>query len=397
MTDQSDHPDEPTKQASDEPAEAPTQSQPPAGDDRRLRRPKGDRVFAGVAGGLGAHFSVDPVIFRIVFAALTLVGGLGVVLYLAGALFVPSEGEDASRFETSRTAAILGGGGLALLALISVAGSGPPFGPVLGLLLCGALIYAAYRAVRQARAEGRPGALRVLAWMGVGAGMLVGLFALMVVSTIVSGTGGGAVIAGIVIVLGVALAVVAALGHARRAGWIVLPALALAFPLGIVSAADISLDGGVGERTYRPAAAASLPKEYHLGVGGLEVDLRRVALRRSTQTRLDVGVGVGYALVRVPKGVCVRTEVRIGGGAFGVGDGWRGGLDVRERVSPVATDAPELILSGDIGLGALEVVVGDEPPRDDRGERGSAGFATGQDPLPATGRTDPEAPCVASA
>jgi len=44
---------------------------------RRLLRSSGDRVLGGVAGGLGAYFRVDPVVFRIGFAVSLLFGGVG--------------------------------------------------------------------------------------------------------------------------------------------------------------------------------------------------------------------------------------------------------------------------------------------------------------------------------
>src|SRR3954447_22503408 len=56
---------------------------------RRLLRSRNDRVIAGVCGGLGDYFRIDPVIFRIAVVALTLIGGVGIVLYVAAALLVP--------------------------------------------------------------------------------------------------------------------------------------------------------------------------------------------------------------------------------------------------------------------------------------------------------------------
>lgn len=58
---------------------------------RRLLRSRQDRVIAGVAGGLGRYFSVDPVIFRIGFAVSVFFGGLGALAYIALALFVPDD------------------------------------------------------------------------------------------------------------------------------------------------------------------------------------------------------------------------------------------------------------------------------------------------------------------
>ena len=47
-------------------------------------------MIAGVAGGLGRYFNIDPVIVRIAFAISVLIGGLGVLAYVALALFVPT-------------------------------------------------------------------------------------------------------------------------------------------------------------------------------------------------------------------------------------------------------------------------------------------------------------------
>ncbi len=54
-----------------------------------LRRSKDDRLVAGIAGGLGDYFGIDPVIVRIGFIVLTFVGGVGPVIYLVSWLIVP--------------------------------------------------------------------------------------------------------------------------------------------------------------------------------------------------------------------------------------------------------------------------------------------------------------------
>ena len=59
----------------------------------RLLRSSSDRVIAGVAGGLGDYFGVDPVLFRIGFGLSILFGGLGVLAYLLLAVFVPTDGD----------------------------------------------------------------------------------------------------------------------------------------------------------------------------------------------------------------------------------------------------------------------------------------------------------------
>jgi phage shock protein PspC (stress-responsive transcriptional regulator) len=59
-----------------------------------LTRSSNDRMLAGVAGGLGDYFGVDPVLFRVGFVAATLLSGVGALAYLALVLFVkPDDAE----------------------------------------------------------------------------------------------------------------------------------------------------------------------------------------------------------------------------------------------------------------------------------------------------------------
>ncbi len=58
---------------------------------KKLYRSKTDRIIAGVAGGLAEYFGVDPVLIRIIFVALALVHGLGILIYIVFVLIVPNE------------------------------------------------------------------------------------------------------------------------------------------------------------------------------------------------------------------------------------------------------------------------------------------------------------------
>ena len=68
----------------------------PGPDRPALRRPFQDRMAAGVAAGLARYLGVDVMIVRIAFVVLTVVGGAGIPLYLAGLLLIPDEGSDQS-------------------------------------------------------------------------------------------------------------------------------------------------------------------------------------------------------------------------------------------------------------------------------------------------------------
>lgn len=60
----------------------------------RLRRSTSNRYVAGVAGGLGRHFNIDPTILRVLLVVLSFFGGAGLVLYAVCWLFVPEDDAD---------------------------------------------------------------------------------------------------------------------------------------------------------------------------------------------------------------------------------------------------------------------------------------------------------------
>lgn len=57
-----------------------------------LRRSNDDRMVAGVCGGLGRYFGVDPIWFRLAFVVLLLGGGSGVLVYAVCWIVIPEEG-----------------------------------------------------------------------------------------------------------------------------------------------------------------------------------------------------------------------------------------------------------------------------------------------------------------
>ncbi|WP_455360353.1 PspC domain-containing protein [Streptomyces sp. SYSU K21746] len=59
-----------------------------------LRRSRRNKVLAGVCGGLGRYFDIDPVVFRIVLGVLTVTGGAGLIFYGFAWLLVSYDGEE---------------------------------------------------------------------------------------------------------------------------------------------------------------------------------------------------------------------------------------------------------------------------------------------------------------
>ena len=70
----------------------PPQPPPHPSAPRMLRRSRTDRVGAGVAGGLGQYFNLDPVLFRVLFAVSAFFGGAGVLAYVIAWAAIPEEG-----------------------------------------------------------------------------------------------------------------------------------------------------------------------------------------------------------------------------------------------------------------------------------------------------------------
>ncbi|MGA2911458.1 MAG: PspC domain-containing protein [Candidatus Levyibacteriota bacterium] len=58
---------------------------------RKLYRSETNRVIAGVAGGLGEYFEVDPTIIRLLFVLLTVFGGGGILVYIILWILIPCE------------------------------------------------------------------------------------------------------------------------------------------------------------------------------------------------------------------------------------------------------------------------------------------------------------------
>ena len=232
---------------------------------KKLRRSGTNRWITGVSGGLAEYFGLHPAIYRVLFVALAFAGGTGILLYIAAALVMPAEGRDESvltetlRRHRDRPWLVIGLALLALAVIFALSGPGPGFGfgpggiVLLLLLAAGVLVWsrAARRDARRRDASGR----RSVRWRA-------------------------AAVVGITTVL---LAVVAG---------------------GAMAAASVK--GGVGERIERPVSVSELEREYRLGFGQLELDLRHLELPRG-ETRVRASVGFGELDITVPSHVAVAV------------------------------------------------------------------------------------------
>ncbi|MGD3106884.1 PspC domain-containing protein [Streptomyces sp. YGL11-2] len=133
---------------------------PPAGLAATLRRSRRHKVVAGVCAGLGRQWDLDPVIFRIVLAVLS-VGGLGLIFYGFAWLIIPLDGEEENEGRRLLSGRVEGSALTALLfALVGCAlflttlgkGSMMSFAIMLSLAVAGSAYWSRQR--RRAEAEG---------------------------------------------------------------------------------------------------------------------------------------------------------------------------------------------------------------------------------------------------
>ncbi len=346
-------------------------------DYEQLRRSLADRKIAGVAGGLGRHLNIDPLVLRVLLVVLVFFGGAGIVLYGAAWLFVPEEGsEDAviSTKPTTRNALLIAATVLACLLLLgdTWVGWGGPVPWLLAVIGVVALIVIATRnrsrpdpsthpAATYAPATYRPVRPRAdcgpklfgftIAFIAVALGTL-GLFDAAGVEV-----ADAAYAALALTVVGVMLVVGSVAG---RPGGLIL--------LGIVAAVALVVTATVDRYGYAyeqadsfsvtPSSAATLDDDYSMLAGRMDVDLTTVDDLENLDGRtLTLRSEAGDVFVVVPDGLDVRVDAGIGiGGEVDV-DGLREDGRNPELVTVIdgGDDVPELTLVIDLRVGSIDV------------------------------------------
>jgi len=292
---------------------------------RELRRSRDDRMLAGVAGGLGHYFNVNPIFYRVGFVVLTLLGGAGLLIYGACVLVIPNEGaresiaSDILRNHRQRPVALVGlalvaVAGIALLSHLSFSFRGDAFWFIV-LVVGGALLLAQRSDVPPPPPQD--------GWASAPE------------PAVVAGPPRRRRRRG----LGITLAAF---------GSLILAALVVAI---VFVSIHMHLGDGVGDRRYEPANAAALRSDYHLGVGNLRLDLSDVKLPK-TPTTIKLRLGIGALHVVVPRGVTVRTQTHVSWGDAELLGHEENGHNVR---SDVGVKGARLVLDTQVGVGRVEV------------------------------------------
>ena len=56
---------------------------------KTLHKSSSHKMIAGVCGGIAEYFAVDPTLVRLGFAAISLLGGSGLLAYIIAAVIIP--------------------------------------------------------------------------------------------------------------------------------------------------------------------------------------------------------------------------------------------------------------------------------------------------------------------
>ncbi len=379
----------------------------------RLRRSGSDRYIAGVAGGLGRHFDIDPTVIRVVLVVLTFFSGAGLLVYGAVWLFVPEDGRDRAPVEVSidvRRIILIVAGVIALSVVL-----GTPFlggdwdgGFAFPLLVIGLVVVAVLATRGQRGDSSQPpppwGSTPPTPHSPEGSTMtssteaqvgyaqqppawlppqptpyvppprprrtgLVLFWPTLALIAIALGTLGifdtsGAVTVSAYAALAVAITAVMLLVGAfvGRPGGLIALGLAATVGLAITGAVDAATDGHTDGETLRvtPTSSALVQDNYDISNGELMLDLTGVTDLAALDGReISLHLYAGEIRVVLPPGINALVDANLTfAGDISIDGDHRGGFD--QQLSRTLTgssdpDAPTIALDIDVRVGQITV------------------------------------------
>lgn len=241
---------------------------------RRLTRSRTERVLGGVAGGLGGYLGLDPVLIRIVWVALVLFGGTGILLYIIGWVIIPEEEPGAEQVRIERgapsTHASAGTSGALILAVV--------------LIAVGSI--ALLRSID----------INVPSWQIVLSGVLA-LVGAGLIAQAPRGLNGGLVATGIIVSV-----ILAGAGSTR-------------FSI------DIDADNAFSDHSESPSSAVALERSYSHAFGSFTLDLGDLDLSTLRPGTTDIEIDAAFGSVEIRHGgLPVRVEAS---SIFGSGEDYQ--------------------------------------------------------------------------
>lgn len=88
---------------------------------RTLYRSSSNKMIAGVCGGIGEYFNIDPTIIRILWVLCSF-SGIGIIAYLIALILIPEEGSGQKTYTGSapKDASLVIGGILIVLGILLI-------------------------------------------------------------------------------------------------------------------------------------------------------------------------------------------------------------------------------------------------------------------------------------
>jgi phage shock protein PspC (stress-responsive transcriptional regulator) len=361
------------------------------------KRAKKGRMLAGVAAGIANQLGVPSWVIRVAFVVLTFWGGAGLLLYTAGWLLMPGEGEPepiARRWANHLHGSQSWVGLLLVIIAASILIGVFPFfdgGLVVAtaLLVFGILLYrgdipgmawpgkskdgektddqqskdsksamnsttntdTAVRTetvVRKPSAPPSPLGQITLGLAIVGCGIL----AIVDRLSPMLDAGPRHYLALIITVVGMGLLIGAFFGRAR---WLIVLGIFLipaTFGTAVVELADGRIGGWVDELA-RPTSFDSVAASYDKGAGQLVIDLTDLPWNGET-VNFTADVGVGELVLVIPQGVALDAKADVGIGEVASPAGTQGGLGVEENIT-LPGNRGRVIAILDVGVGAIRI------------------------------------------
>jgi phage shock protein PspC (stress-responsive transcriptional regulator) len=213
-----------------------------------LSRSDEGKWLGGVCAGLARGRGIPVAVIRVAFVAVAVVGGLGILAYLACWLIIPREGEQpgdpGSRWIVVLAQACAACVGIAVLVVLGAVATLFGFGWIVAVLAAAVLV----------------GVL--VSWPKLGP------------------------------------------------GWALLPIAALIVPSVAVAASGLTLSPSTGQITVSPRSlSASSRVTYRNGLGTMLVDLRHTTLPVTGPLQMRIEGGVRRTIVALPTNQCVHVEV----------------------------------------------------------------------------------------
>lgn len=372
-------------------------------------RPKDGRRAAGVAAGIADQLGLPRWLVRLGFIVLTFWNGTGILLYLAGWLLMPAEGEIQSL--GSRWAKQLSGSrswiGLVLvvIAVAALIEAFPFFDGGLivatALLVVGVLLYrgdipgnywppkrdSASKDDKTTNAKDANASMTItttpdpseatmqltpvavrkpppppspLGQITVGTAIVsCGLLALIDRTSVLVDAAPRHYLALILTVVGAGLLVGSLFGRAR---WLIVLGIFM-IPATLGTAVFEFADGRIGQvdELARPATFAALGTHYDKGAGQLIIDLTQLPWNGES-VELTAEVGAGELVLFLPEGVGLNGRGDVGIGEIQTPSGTHGGLSVEDTIT-LTGDRGTVIADLSVGVGALRVESGTRLPR----------------------------------